>query len=40
MVNKLKPNTVRHTLYKSLINRLVPISTVTRLVGHSSLGKH
>ena len=37
MVNKLKPNTFRHTFCTRLINRGVPISTVSKLAGHSSV---
>jgi integrase/recombinase XerD len=37
MVNKLKPHTFRHTFCTRLINRGVPISTVSKLAGHSSV---
>jgi integrase/recombinase XerD len=37
MVNKLKPHTFRHTFSTRLINRGVPISTVSKLAGHSSV---
>jgi integrase/recombinase XerD len=37
MINKLKPHTFRHTFCTRLINRGVPISTVSKLAGHSSV---
>ncbi|WP_300385478.1 tyrosine-type recombinase/integrase [Clostridium sp.] len=37
MINKLKPHTFRHTFCTRLINRGVPISTVSKLAGHSSI---
>ena len=37
MVNKLKPHTFRHTFCTRLINRGVPISTLSKLAGHSSV---
>ncbi len=37
MVNKLKSHTFRHTFCTRLINRGVPISTVSKLAGHSSV---
>ena len=37
MVNKLKPHTFRHTFCTRLINRGVPISTISKLAGHSSV---
>lgn len=37
MVNKLKPHTFRHTFCTRLINGGVPISTVSKLAGHSSV---
>ena len=37
MLNKLKANTFRHTFCTRLINRGVPISTVSKLAGHSSV---
>lgn len=37
MVNKLKPHTFRHTFCTRLINRGVPISTVSKPAGHSSV---
>lgn len=37
MVNKLKTYTFRHTFCRGLINRGVPISTVSKLAGHSSV---
>ena len=37
MVNKLKPHTFRHTFCTRLINRGVPISTVSKLEGLSSV---
>lgn len=37
MINKLKPYTFRHTFCTRLINRGVPISTVSKLAGHSSV---
>ena len=37
MINKLKPHTFRHTFCTRLINRGVPILTVSKLAGHSSV---
>lgn len=37
MVNKLKPHPFRHAFCTRLINRGVPISTVSKLAGHRSV---
>jgi integrase/recombinase XerD len=37
MINRLKPHTFRHTFCTRLINRGVPISTVSKLAGYSSV---